>query len=168
MRNDSISTSIKKSALLVSLLAASLVTTWTHAESGESTLEERLSATQFKAFGLDKLTAEELQALNAWLQGRGAIDKAGNEPRRTRDGYIPDDIERVAVKANIVGTFTGWGGSTVFKLDNGQEWRQTEPGSYSAQPATDVGVTIKPKSFGSWLLVLDKCASCRVSVKRIK
>ena len=36
------------------------------------TLEERLSEAQFRAFGLDKLSAEELRGLNDWLAGEVA------------------------------------------------------------------------------------------------
>src|SRR5688572_10963425 len=36
-----------------------------------SSLEERMSHADFKAAGLDKLTPEELAALNEWLRQRG-------------------------------------------------------------------------------------------------
>ncbi len=168
MRDDSPMAFFHKGICLLALASAFLAAPFVHAETSDSTLEERLSAAQFKAYGLEKLTPEELKGLNQWLQGRGAIDDAGNAPRRTRDGFIEDDLERTTVNAHIAGSFSGWDGRTIFKLDNGQEWKQSEPGSYAGPTVTDPAVTIKPKSFGSWLLVLDNCASCRVSVKRIK
>ncbi|HNR92670.1 MAG TPA: hypothetical protein PKO41_09615 [Dokdonella sp.] len=134
------------------------------------TLEERLSEAQFKAFGLDKLTPEELQGLNAWLQGDVASRVAAAAPAGDRDyarGFKPKDSERVQIKAQLVGTFRGWSGNTIFKLDNGQEWQQAEGGSYNAQTVENAEVTIKPKAFGNWLLVVEQC-QCRVGVRRIK
>jgi hypothetical protein len=134
-----------------------------------STLEERLSEAQFKAFGLDKLTPAELEGLNGWLRGDIAAKVAEAAPARSdRDlGFRPDPVDRDEVRARLVGDFTGWSGNTIFKLDNGQEWQQIEPGAFSGQRIENAEVTVKPKSFGSWLLVVDYC-QCRVAVKRIK
>ena len=136
----------------------------------QSTLEERLSEAQFRSFGLDKLTPEELAAFNAWLGGDVAKQVAAAAPPIEQDrslGFRPKPTDRDEVQARIVGTFSGWSGSTIFKLDNGQEWQQVEPGAYDGQRIENAEVTVKPKSFGSWLLVVEHC-QCRVAVKRIK
>jgi hypothetical protein len=173
MRDNSPIRFLQNSVCAIALAAAFIASPLAYAQKPQSTLEERLSAAQFKAYGLDKLSAEELQGLNEWLQGRGAIDSAGNMQRESAGSsskrrFVEDDSERVAVSANIVGEFYGWNGNTIFKLDNGQEWQQSEAGAYSGPKVSSPAVTIKPKSFSSWLLVLDDCSSCRVSVKRIK
>lgn len=170
MRDHSHLSFLHKSVCSLALASALVLSPFAYAEKTQSTLEERLSAAQFKAYGLDKLSAEELQGLNQWLQGRGTIDNAGNieRPSSSKRSFVQDDAERVAVNAHIVGEFYGWNGNTIFKLDNGQEWQQSEAGAYSGPKTSSPAVTIKPKSFGSWLLVLDDCSSCRVSVKRIK
>ena len=144
------------------------------AQTTAPTLEERMSEAQFKSYGLDKLSAEELRGLNEWLQQRGlassapegatpAVD-AGQDPRL---GFRGKSSDRVAVNARLVGEFTGWSGNTIFKLDNGQEWQQAEPGSQSGQRIENAEVTIKPKMMGSWLLVVEYC-QCRIAVRRIK
>ncbi|WP_440223725.1 hypothetical protein ACQQ2N_00605 [Dokdonella sp. MW10] len=166
-------TSRHSRALRVLILATGLALAPTVFAQKGSTLEERMSAAQFKAYGLDKLTAEELKGLNDWLQGRGGIDDAGSrvseEPgsRDPKFGFRAQDSGREAVQAKIVGTFRGWSGKTIFKLDNGQEWQQAEAGSYSGQTYENPEVTIKPKLMGNWLLVVEPC-QCRVSVTRIK
>ncbi|MBN8482339.1 MAG: hypothetical protein J0L88_12190 [Xanthomonadales bacterium] len=134
------------------------------------TLEERLSEAQFRSFGLDKLTPEELAAFNRWLGGDVAARVAAAAPVADQDrslGFRPKPTDRDEVQARLVGTFSGWSGSTIFKLDNGQEWQQVEPGAYDGQRIENAEVTVKPKSFGSWLLVVEHC-QCRVAVKRIK
>jgi len=46
---------------------------------------------------------------------------------------------------------SGWDGATQFKLENGQVWRQTEPGVYYVKPVDSPAVLIE-KVFGSWRL----------------
>jgi len=55
----------------------------------------------------------------------------------------------------------------VFKLDNGQEWRQAESGAYDAGKFENPVVHIKPMVLGSWLMYVEGCG-CSVRVQRIK
>ena len=127
-------------------------------------LEERMSEAQFNSFGLDKLTPEQLRGLNEWL---GTNDTAMDDPDR-KPVFYPDESKRVAVEANLLGKFSGWGGNTIFRLDNGQEWVQSESGSFTTGTIENARVTIKPKFMGSWLLTVKNCDGCRVSVRRSK
>ena len=88
---------------------------------------------EFKAAGLDKLSAEELRALNAWLgrtlttetataaeptrsrrpqtiENRGFVDSAGNEP------IVAPHQRRLQRPAR----------ARHFTLDNGQVWQQID------------------------------------------
>jgi hypothetical protein len=136
------------------------------AQTQSPTLEERMSQAEFHAAGLDKLSAEELQQLNGWLQAHGGATTRSHNGKGKPDFY-PDDDERTAVTAHIAGTFTGWRGKTVFTLDNGQQWQQTESGSYNAGAFDNPAVEIKPMILGSWLLSVKGCG-CSVRVQRIK
>lgn len=136
-------------------------------------LEERMSDAEFKSYGLDKLSAEELKGLNRWLQTKG-MSSAGTarvhaSPASTdeRVGFRERGSDRAEIKARLPGKFTGWGGKTIFRLDNGQEWQQVESGSQAGLNLQDAEVTIKPKMMGNWLLVVDYC-QCRIGVTRIK
>jgi hypothetical protein len=157
-------------ALICSLMFASVLVSSppVQAQKNASTLEERMSATQFKAYGLDKLTPDELKGLNEWLQGSSPLESPGNNARNPKYGFAASDADRTEVQANIVGTFSGWSGRTVFRLDNGQEWQQSESGTFQGPILENPAVTIKPKLMGSWLLVIDRCDGCRIGVKRIK
>lgn len=137
------------------------------------TLEERMTDEQFKAYGLDKLSPAELRGLNEWLQQESlragtSTDGASAVPDRDpRLGFREQATDRATIEARLVGTFTGWSGNTIFKLDNGQEWQQAEAGTFSGQRIENAEVTIKPKMMGNWLLVVEYC-QCRVNVRRIK
>ena len=131
-----------------------------------STLEERMSQTDFRAAGLDHLTPEQLKYLNTWLQTHGA----GNAQVVTPSGqpvFYPDSGARDTIESHIVGTFTGWRGKTVFTLDNGQQWKQAESGMYDAGKYEDPVVRIKPMLLGSWLMYVEGCG-CSVRVSRVK
>ena len=146
---------------LILLVAATTVA----AQSQSPTLEERMSQAEFRDAGLDKLSPAELAHLNGWLQahGEGKVKyvSAGGAPL-----FYPDQSARDTVEDHIVGTFIGWRGKTVFKLDNGQEWQQAESGVYNAGTFTHPVVRIKPMLLGSWLMYVEGCG-CDVRVQRI-
>jgi hypothetical protein len=137
-----------------------------------SSLEERMSAAEFRAAGLDKLSPEELAALNAWLRGRtaGRPAPAGGAlapaPAQDRIGFHDTTEERMVV-SRIVGQFTGWDGKTRFELENGQVWQQAESATLKGISVDSPAVTIEPAFLGSWLLRVDGFNQ-RVRVRRIK
>lgn len=143
-----------------------LATTLAGAQTPPPTLEERMSQAEFHAAGLDKLSPEELAQLNTWLGSHGGATTkyvtASGAPV-----FYPDSTEREAVVGHLLGTFTGWRGHSVFKLDNGQEWKQAESGTYTSNAINEAKVKIKPMLLGSWLMYVESCG-CSVRVERIK
>jgi hypothetical protein len=136
------------------------------AQTQPSTLEERMSQSDFRAAGLDHLSPDQLKYLNEWLRTHGA----GTPQVVTPSGqplFYPNDSARDVVESHIDGTFTGWRGKSVFKLDNGQEWRQAESGMYDAGKFDSPAVRIKPMLLGSWLMYVEGCG-CSVRVQRVK
>ncbi len=150
------------SALTLSLaLSATIAVAQT-----QPTLEERMSQTDFRAAGLDQLSPEQLKYLNEWLR----THPSGTTQVVTPSGqpvFYPDSTARETIETHIDGVFTGWRGKTVFKLDNGQEWRQAESGAYDAGKFENPAVRIKPMLLGSWLMYVEGCG-CSVRVQRIK
>ena len=136
-----------------------------------SSLEERMNAAEFRAAGLDKLSAEELAALNDWLRTRGATSgaiAAATRPSRGDERVgLPDGPSGRSVISRIAGTFAGWSGSTRFTLENGQVWQQAESGALSGVGADSPAVTIEPAFMGTWRMRVDGYNQ-RVRVKRIK
>jgi hypothetical protein len=93
-------------------------------------VEKAMSPQEYDAAGLQKLTAEERARLDEFIRrfvassnevaAQKAVDRAVKERKVT-----PPEI----IQSRIVGPFTGFTGSTVFTLENGQRWRQSQPDS---------------------------------------
>lgn len=129
------------------------------AAAGFSSLEEKMSAQEFQAAGLDKLSPEELAALNAWLQQRLAAGLSGGA--RPADegfrafGFGGDSADRTEFSSRISGEFSGWGPNSVFTLDNGQQWQVTDGSEFSIPARSNPQVTIEPMMMGSWMLKVE-------------
>lgn len=131
-----------------------------------SSLEERMSQSEFHAAGLDKLSPDELKSLNTWLQAHYGTQTTYVTPSG-QPVFYPQDSAREAFDAHIVGEFTGWYGQSVFTLDNGQKWKQAESGSRQCGKSENPEVRIKPTLMGSWLMYVKGCSDS-VRVERTK
>ena len=129
-----------------------------------SSLEERMSSTDFKSAGLDKLSPQELQFLDQWLRTHQQVKTVGptGEPM-----FYPNDRSRGKFTTHLVGHFSGWSGNNTFILDNGQVWKQAESGAASCPDIDNPEVTIKPMVLGSWLMYVQDCSES-VRVERVK
>jgi hypothetical protein len=80
-------------------------------------IHEMMSPEEFRAAGLNKLSPDELQKLDAWLQGyrQVAEKKATARAERTKLDLL---VSRVA------GNFGGLTGRTVIHLEDGTAWKQ--------------------------------------------
>jgi hypothetical protein len=140
-----------------------------------STLEERMSAADFKRAGLDKLSEEELANLNAWLQRHGAAQQgtAGSGPAPDRTGFpsagfLGDSGGPDRVVSSVAGRFTGWqGAGDLITLANGQVWRVTDSSTRLSVDLNDPRVTIERNAFGGWQLRVDGY-NTRARVTRVR
>ena len=78
-------------------------------------VRQLMSASQFDAAGLRKLSDSEIQALNNWLSEFAVKLLAVRDDRNTP----------AVIESRIDGEFQGWDGETIFKLLNGQIWQQS-------------------------------------------
>lgn len=131
-----------------------------------SSLEERMSQSEFHAAGLDRLSPEELKTLNEWLRthGNGMVQIVTPEGK---PAFYGKDSDRSPIESRIDGKFQGWLGQSVFRLENGQEWTQAESGSFSNGVYDHPEVKIKPMLLGSWSMYVKPCG-CSVRVTRTK
>lgn len=120
--------------------------------AGFSSLEERMSQSEFHATGLDKLSPEELKALDEWLRAHQVAATAGV----AASGH-GKATHREAIESHIRGKFTGWYGGTIFHLENGQDWKQSEGGQVVCSRKENPKITIKPGLFDSWLAQIESC-----------
>jgi hypothetical protein len=129
-----------------------------------SSLEERMPSGDFKAAGLDKLSPDELKYLDNWLSTHQQVKMVSSSGKPV---FYADDSDRAKFETHLVGTFSGWNGSSEFTLSNGQVWKQAESGSNSCPTVSNPTVTIKPMMLGSWLMYVQGCSDS-VRVERVK
>jgi hypothetical protein len=79
---------------------------------------------------------------------------------------VPGTDEVDELVSNLVGSFNGWDGNTVFRLDNGQAWQQVDS-SYQYARSEGPRVTIRRAAFGSYLLQVEGVGKA-VRVRRIE
>lgn len=90
-------------------------------------IEKLMTAEEFARTGLDKLSAEQLRALDEWLVRYTAGDAYVVQ---TTSEQVRAAVPEFRIEARIVPPFSGWDGRTLFRLDNGQVWRQRIKGRY--------------------------------------
>ncbi len=164
-------------SLILSLHSAACMA---QAESGFSSLEERMTLQEFEQAGLGKLSAEELAALNDWIRAHSlggeqyahAEAAAGNNNlppswQPDRMGFLDYKGEEKPITSTIVGSFAGWRGETEFELANGMVWKQAEQGMLGVKPRENQQVTIEPGFLSAWYLKIDGI-NRRLKVRRIK
>jgi hypothetical protein len=139
-------------------------------------LQQEMTPAQFKAAGLDKLSAGELAALNDWLQGKvaaetekaataavaggssaAALAQAREEGRQeviTKNRGFLDFGSKDPIESTIAGEFTGFGKGRHFVLANGQEWEQTEATELRVRKDSPK-VKIRPGLMGVWYMQID-------------
>ena len=83
------------------------------------------------------------QAIETEVERRVAAKLAATQ---TGKDSPKDDIP---LEARLVGDFKGWTGKTVFKLDNGQVWRQRSASTYRHKGA-DTRVRFEQNWMGGW------------------
>ena len=118
---------------------------------------------QFKAAGLDKLSADELKQLDNWITGVKTV---------VVEKVVEKQIEKPAedfsdINSALVGEFRGWRGYTEFNLANGQVWMQAAPGELFASKLTNPKVRLVHNYISGWKLQVEGYNSW-VKVRRIK
>src|SRR5438046_5047273 len=84
-------------------------------------IKEMMSPEEFKAAGLNKLSADEIQRLDAWLQGyRQVTEQAAEKKATARASRTKMDL----IVSRVDGTFDGLTGRTIIRLDDGTVWKQ--------------------------------------------
>ncbi|MBC7990156.1 MAG: hypothetical protein H7Y19_11315 [Luteimonas sp.] len=145
--------------LVVILSALASLASVAQAEPPYVAIEQRLSAEQLKATGLEQLNAEQLALLNKLLKEDQQVQvqavRSEVEQASKSGGGVFDRDEREPIVSRIVGEFSGWSASTSFRLENGQTWRVTNTPDYyvpKSKAKAGLAVSISPVMLGGWLL----------------
>ncbi len=177
-----------KSVLRSLVVAVLLATPWIAAGAADTTQSDLLkvmSVDDYRATGLDKLSDAQVKALSAWFanyQSQHAKDcgqsaamapaavptAAASTPAAATSKQHKVDGSTVT-SSRIQGKFTGWYGDTVFKLENGQTWQQTDDSVVTIAAMQDPEVTISKGSFNVYYLevkgMTDSVAVIKIELK---
>ena len=134
-----------------------------------------MSAEEFAGAGLNKLSVEELKALDQWLLRYTKDDV----PELVKE--VPELKESIELKAavapepkpepkviqsRIKGGFKGWAGKTIFELENGQIWKQRQSGKYRSK-LDSPEVRISKNFMGFYVMEIVKTGR-QIGVKRVR
>jgi hypothetical protein len=87
-------------------------------------IQQAMTPEEFKAAGLNKLSAEELQKLNAWLQGYREVAEKTAEKKATARAAKVERTKMDVLVSRVDGSFNGLTGRTVIRLQDGTVWKQ--------------------------------------------
>ncbi len=169
---------IWRHAAAISLLVPLWMPAAAFADTDFQPLEQAMTKEERSRSGVDSLSAEQRKFLNNWLQQRyetgptnlqTETDSSANRTMQTSEEQVIEaEVERRVAQelatrkqpakaavnngpfeATLVGDFTGWRGKTVFRLDNGEVWRQRSSSQYRHR-GSDQRVKFDKNWMGGW------------------
>lgn len=163
----------RSSIRLHSLVVCAAIAFMSCAFAQQPPIERQMTPEQFKAAGLDKLSAGELAQLNAWLNRTVEAEtaKAAVEAKRKvvdeNRGFITFGSSE-PITGRIAGEFRGFGRGRNYTLENGQVWQQIDDASLAGVRKDSPEVKITPSLVGNaWYLAVGGY-NTRAKVQRIK
>ncbi|WP_242112964.1 hypothetical protein [Luteimonas aquatica] len=141
--------------------------------TAQQRIEQQMTPEQFKAAGLDKLSADELVRLNAWLNrtldaetGKAAAQAKKRVEDENRGFFNFGSSEPIV--SRLVGEFRGFARGRQYALENGQVWRQTDEATLAGVRLNQATATINPSMVGNaWYLRVEGY-NTRAKVERLK
>jgi len=110
-------------------------------ETGAS-IQQLMSPAEFKAAGLNKLSSEELQKLDAWLQGYRETTEKTTE-KRVEKTVKRSFFTGEPIVSRVDGSFGGLKGRTLIKLEDGTVWKQANiDDHYGPSPIDHPGAAV--------------------------
>ncbi len=100
-------------------------------------IKEMMSPDEFKAAGLNKLSADELQKLDAWLQGYRQVTEQTAEKKATAKASAESHAKMDLLVSRVDGTFHGLTGRTIIRLEDGTVWKQANADDRYRSKVTD-------------------------------
>jgi hypothetical protein len=100
-------------------------------------IKEVMSPEEFKAAGLNKLSAEELEKLDAWLQGYRQVTEQAAEKKATAKASAESHAKMDLLVSRVDGTFQGLTGRTIIRLEDGTVWKQANADDRYRAKVTD-------------------------------
>jgi hypothetical protein len=122
------------SMLTLSMIFACAAPVRAAREEVSGSIQQMMTPAEFKAAGLNKLSPEELQKLDAWLQGyREVAEKTAEKKATARAERTKMDL----LVSRVDGTFNGLTGRTLIRLEDGTVWKQANADDRYRPKVTD-------------------------------
>lgn len=171
--------------LIVAILLAASWSAVSAADTAQFDLLKDMSVADYRATGLDKLSDAQVKALNDWFadyqrQHQKNCAQAATAPVNAIAPVAavstpvsaapvsrPVSASSDTIISRLSGTFTGWSGNTLFKLDNGQTWEQSDDEVLSIAAIQHPQVTISKGAFNAYYLSV-KGMLDSVQVRRVQ
>lgn len=161
-----------------SVLIAAVMLASVPALAQQPKLEDRLTASEFRAAGLGKLSDAELERLNELLArdetGTASMTaapaavastdveariaqarEAGRREAAADAASLPATTSREPIESTIPGAFNGFAQGRQYTLANGQVWRQIDGASISGARGQDIAVRVRPGFMGVWWMKVE-------------
>jgi hypothetical protein len=106
-------------------------------EEASGGIQEMMSPEEFKAAGLNKLTPDELQKLDAWLQGYRQVTEQKAEKVASARAAKIEKTKMDLLVSRVDGTFYGLTGRTIIRLEDGTVWKQANADDRYRPKVTD-------------------------------
>jgi hypothetical protein len=106
-------------------------------EETSGSIQQMMTPEEFKAAGLSKLSPDELQKLDAWLQGYRQVTEQTAEKKATAKASAESHAKMDLLVSRVDGTFNGLTGRTVIRLEDGTVWRQANADDRYRPKVTD-------------------------------
>jgi len=125
-------------------------------------IEQRLSAEQRHATGIDTLTPAQLEALNAVLRGESEVVEAKAEARVRAERPAPTaggnfaGLDQEPIRSRLKGSIASWEPGTEFVLENGQTWKVLKGNMRLRKPLQAPEILLVPGIAGRWFLQVDE------------
>src|SRR5438094_9688263 len=100
-------------------------------------IQQMMTPEEFKAAGLNKLSPDELQKLDAWLQGYRQVTEQTAEKKATAKATAESHAKMDLLVSRVDGTFNGLTGRTVIRLEDGTVWKQANADDRYRPKVTD-------------------------------
>jgi hypothetical protein len=120
------------------------------AQNEAAGIEQQMTPSEFKAAGLEKLSATELAKLNSWLQGyrEQAVKKAVAREAKTKMQLVVSRID---------GIYNGVASGDIIRLEDGTAWKVANSGEHYGGYADHPAVAIFKSIFG-WKMRISSIA----------
>src|SRR3954470_2580960 len=133
---------LTRNPVALAAVTAAFISLAAFAQETGGDIQQVMTPEQFKAAGLEKLSADELQNLNKWLNGYRETTVKTSKQKAEREAAN-------VAESRVDGVFSGIVGNTIVKLEDGTVWKQANPDEHWRAAGVDhPAATVSKTMFG--------------------